>query len=47
MNKIFLSILFFMGFLNIQSSAQLKVNNLKCEHLQNPIGIDETHPRFT
>jgi alpha-L-rhamnosidase len=47
MNKIFLSILFFLGFLNIQSSAQLKVNNLKCEHLQNPIGIDETHPRFT
>ncbi|MCA1760038.1 MAG: alpha-rhamnosidase, partial [Bacteroidales bacterium] len=47
MNKLLLLILIFLGFLNFQGSAQLKVNNLKCEHLQNPIGIDETHPRFT
>ncbi|SHI55050.1 alpha-L-rhamnosidase [Tangfeifania diversioriginum] len=46
MNKLFLPILFLLGLLNFQSSAQIQVTNLKCEHLQNPIGIDETHPRF-
>lgn len=27
--------------------AQTSVKNLKCEYLENPIGIDEVHPRFT
>lgn len=27
--------------------SQISVKNLKCEYLDNPIGIDETHPRFT
>ena len=47
MKKFFIAILFFAGSLNFQVSAQVKVTNLKCEHLQNPIGLDETHPRFT
>jgi len=47
MNKLFLPVLFFLGLLNFHVSAQVKVTNLKSEHLQNPIGIDETHPRFT
>ncbi|WP_372950829.1 alpha-L-rhamnosidase [Mariniphaga sp.] len=47
MNKLFLPVLFLLGMLNFQSSAQIEVSNLKSEHLQNPIGIDETHPRFT
>ncbi|MBW6535311.1 MAG: glycoside hydrolase family 78 protein [Mariniphaga sp.] len=47
MNKLFLSVLFLAGFLNFQVSAQVKVTNLKCEHLQNPIGLDEPQPRFT
>jgi alpha-L-rhamnosidase len=47
MNKLFLPVLFLLGILNFQSLAQIKVSNLKSEHLQNPIGIDETHPRFT
>jgi alpha-L-rhamnosidase len=47
MNKLILSILFLVGFLCLHVSAQVKVTNFKCEHLQNPIGIDETHPRFT
>jgi len=47
MIKLFLPFLFLLGILNFQSSAQTKVTNLKCEYLQNPIGIDETHPRFT
>jgi alpha-L-rhamnosidase len=28
-------------------SAQIKLVNLKCEHLVNPLGIDEQQPRFT
>jgi alpha-L-rhamnosidase len=47
MKKLFLFVLFLTGCLSFQVSAQVKVINLKCEHLQNPIGIDETHPRFT
>ncbi len=47
MNKSFLSFLFLAGFLCFHVSAQVKVTNLKCEHLQNPIGIDEPYPRFT
>lgn len=27
--------------------SQVEVTSLKCEHLENPIGIDESHPRFT
>jgi alpha-L-rhamnosidase len=47
MKKLFLFVLFLTGCLSFQVLAQVKVTNLKCEHLQNPIGIDETHPRFT
>lgn len=39
---VILSLLFvFQGF------SQVYVTNLKTEHLQNPIGLDESHPRFT
>ena len=34
-------------FLQYNSYCQVSVKNLKCEYLENPIGIDETHPRFT
>lgn len=47
MKKLFLSVLFLTGCLSFQVLAQGKVTNLKYEHLQNPIGIDESHPRFT
>ena len=33
--------------INLQGYSQIAVKNLKCEYLDNPIGIDETHPRFT
>lgn len=36
--------LFLFGF---QGYSQIIPTNLKCEYLQNPIGIDELHPRFT
>jgi alpha-L-rhamnosidase len=41
-----IAIIFYLlsGF---QGYSQLRVKNLKSEYLQNPIGIDETHPRFT
>ncbi|HZH72410.1 MAG TPA: hypothetical protein VFD91_07960, partial [Mariniphaga sp.] len=34
-------------FLSFNLSAQLQVSSLKSEYLVNPIGIDETSPRFT
>lgn len=27
--------------------SQVSITNLKCEYLNNPLGIDESHPRFT
>ncbi len=33
--------------ISFQSFSQVTVKNLKCEYLENPIGIDEPHPRFT
>jgi alpha-L-rhamnosidase len=47
MNKTFLSILLVFFFVDFQSFSQMQITNLKCEHLQNPIGLDEPHPRFT
>lgn len=41
-----LSILFLLLF-NLQSYSQITPTNLKCEYIQNPIGIDERSPRFT
>ena len=41
-----LSILFLLLF-NLQSYSQITPTNLKCEYIQNPIGIDEHSPRFT
>jgi alpha-L-rhamnosidase len=40
---------FFLFLLMLASSAvfsQLSVNGLKTEYLENPVGIDETRPRF-
>jgi alpha-L-rhamnosidase len=47
MNKLFLFTLVLTVCLSFQTSAQVIVINLKCEHLHNPIGLDEPHPRFT
>jgi alpha-L-rhamnosidase len=48
MNKAVFSIVFsvflVIGFLGF---SQTKIKNLKCEYLENPIGIDEFEPRFT
>lgn len=41
---LFLLLLFFSIF---QSYAQIRITDLKCEYLSNPIGIDELYPRFT
>ncbi|MGI6046880.1 MAG: glycoside hydrolase family 78 protein [Petrimonas sp.] len=40
--------IFLLTLLVVQFSiySQTVVKNLKCEYLQNPIGIDESHPRF-
>lgn len=42
-------ILFFILLLltSSHSFSKTTVTNLRCEHLQNPIGIDEPNPRFT
>lgn len=47
MNKSLLSLILVFFFIDLQSFSQTQLVNLKCEHLENPIGIDETRPRFT
>jgi alpha-L-rhamnosidase len=39
--------IFLIFLINFQSYSQVTVKNLKCEYLENPVGLDETHPRFT
>lgn len=36
----------FILLINFQLFAQLSVSNLNCEHLNNPLGLDVTSPRF-
>ncbi len=47
MKRIFfqLTILLFL-VIPFTVKSQVEVINLRCEHLENPIGIDEQHPRF-
>jgi alpha-L-rhamnosidase len=33
-------------FACIQGYTEIRVENLKCEYLTNPIGIDASHPRL-
>lgn len=33
--------------ISIQVFSQTEIVKLRCEYLENPIGLDETHPRFT
>jgi len=48
MNKTILSATISLLFLIcLQGFSQTEIINLKCEHLENPIGIDESEPRFT
>ncbi len=39
--------LFLLMFSSAQVIADVGVKNLQCEYLENPIGIDTKHPRFT
>jgi alpha-L-rhamnosidase len=41
-----LTILFSLLFASIQGFTEIRVENLKCEYLTNPIGIDASHPRL-
>ncbi|MDD4109202.1 MAG: alpha-L-rhamnosidase N-terminal domain-containing protein, partial [Prolixibacteraceae bacterium] len=34
-------------FITNQSFGQISIENLRCEYLHNPIGLDEANPRFT
>ncbi|MBY0433223.1 MAG: hypothetical protein K2U26_03845, partial [Cyclobacteriaceae bacterium] len=48
MNPLFtrlLALLFLI--MSLPSLAQLKVQNLRVENLQNPMGLDEKQPRFS
>lgn len=48
MNKTIFSIAILSSFLIcFHGFSQIEIINLKCEHLENPIGIDESYPRFT
>lgn len=46
-NIVQLTILFSLLLISFQGFTQIKVTNLKCEHLRNPIGIDAVRPRFS
>ena len=47
MNSKKLVTLFCLGFLCLSTSAQLKVEHLRLELLENPLGIDVTNPAFS
>jgi alpha-L-rhamnosidase len=40
-------ILFTVQFLSVVCEAQIKLENLLCENLTNPLGLDVTQPRFS
>lgn len=42
-----ITILAFLCFPCICMAQKVNVSNLQCEHLTNPLGIDNPHPRFT
>ena len=44
MKRLLIAILFFPLF---QAGSQIRVTNLRCEMLVNPLGIDVTAPRFS
>ncbi|HTN68433.1 MAG TPA: alpha-L-rhamnosidase N-terminal domain-containing protein, partial [Dysgonamonadaceae bacterium] len=47
MNKTIFSItITFSLLMCFHGFSQIEIINLKCEHLENPIGIDEPYPRF-
>ncbi len=48
MNKSVVILFFILLLLSGSDSfSQTTLTSLRCEHLENPIGIDESHPRFT
>ncbi|MCE5205275.1 MAG: glycoside hydrolase family 78 protein [Porphyromonadaceae bacterium] len=47
MNRFSLISFLLIILIDFQSYSQVTVKNLKCEYLENPIGLDEPHPRFT
>ncbi|HHV87200.1 MAG TPA: family 78 glycoside hydrolase catalytic domain, partial [Petrimonas sp.] len=47
MNKSKIIIYLILFFTQSGVYSQVTVKNLKCEYLDNPVGLDETHPRFT
>ena len=47
MNKKTIILCLTLFIIQFATYSQISVKNLKCEYLDNPIGIDETHPRFT
>ncbi len=46
MKKPVILITLFCVLYSLQGLAQVTIENLKCEYLKNPVGIDETHPRL-
>ena len=48
MNRILLASIFFVfSFACQEKTGKSTIENLRCEHLENPIGIDTNHPRFS
>ena len=47
MNRTILLLSIVLMLNGLQGKSQVTVNNLRCEYLDNPLGIDEARPRFT
>ena len=43
----FFLLLSVLGIISFDGISQVKLEKLRCEHLRNPTGIDDPHPRFT
>ena len=43
----FLFLSFLLGGFIFQAEAQFKIKNLQVEYQQEPLGMDEAHPRFS
>ena len=40
-------LLILLIFITSHAFSQVTINNLRCEHLDNPLGIDVSNPRLT
>jgi alpha-L-rhamnosidase len=47
MHVSFFTPIFFLLFTSFGSASVLQIDNLRCEYLKNPLGIDQVQPRLS